>query len=281
MKKIIACLITCLFVNTLQAQDLKIPNFSSTQHINQEFGLGTIDVTYGRPDLKGRKIFNNIEPYGVVWRTGANSATVIRLSDTVTFEGNKVPPGEYSLFTIPGAKEWTIIINKVSKQWGAYSYDKKQDVVRFKVKPYRISPKVETFTIQFAGVNVDQGQLQLLWEHTAVSIKIKADISANVIANIDELMKGENKPYYVAAVWYYYHDLDMNKALAWMNEVEKQQPDAYNVKYWKGRILLKMGNKKAAIAAAKIGLEIAEKDENAEYIRMNTDVLREAGYQVK
>lgn len=281
MKRNIVCIIICLFTSVLQAQDLKIPNFSSTQHIEQEFGLGTIDITYGRPDLKGRKIFNNIEPYGVVWRTGANSATVIKFSDTVSLEGNKILPGEYSLFTIPGPKEWTVIINKVAKQWGAYSYDKKQDLVRFKVKTFRISPKEETFTIQFAKVNIDQGELQLLWEHTGIAIKLKADITARVIANIDEMMKGENKPYYVAAVWYYYHDLDMNKALTWMNEVEKQQPDAYNVKYWKGRILLKMGNKKAAIAAAKIGLEIAERDENAEYIRMNKDVLREAGYTIQ
>ncbi|MES2808514.1 MAG: DUF2911 domain-containing protein [Bacteroidota bacterium] len=281
MKKIIACLIICLFVNALQAQDLKIPNFSSTQHINQEFGLGSIDITYGRPNLKGRKIFNNIEPFGVVWRTGANSATIIKLSDTVLLEGNKVLPGEYALFTIPGSNEWTVIINKVAKQWGAYSYDEKQDVVRFKVKPYRISPKLETFTIEFADLNIDKGTLKLMWEHTGISIRIKADINARVIANINEMMKGENKPYYVAAVWYYYHDQDMNKALAWMNEVEKQQPDAYNVKYWKARILLKMGNKKAAIAAASIGLEIAQRDENAEYIRMNKEVLREAGYAIK
>jgi tetratricopeptide (TPR) repeat protein len=281
MRRIIACLFACLSVNALQAQDLKIPNFSSTQHIEQEFGLGRIDITYGRPNLKSRKIFNNIEPYGVVWRTGANSATVIKFTDTVSVEGNNVLPGEYALFTIPGANEWTVIINKVARQWGAYSYDKKQDLLRFKVKPYRIAPKLETFTIEFADLNVDQGTLKLSWEHTGISIKLKANINARVIANIEQLMKGDNKPYYVAAVWYYYHDLDMNQALAWMLEVEKQQPDAYNVKYWKGRILLKMGNKKGAIAAAKIGLEIAERDENDEYIRMNKNVLREAGYPIK
>jgi hypothetical protein len=281
MKRIATSLIICLFATALQAQDLKIPNFSSTQHIDQEFGLGNISVTYGRPNLKGRKMFNGIEPFGLVWRTGANSATIIKFTDTVSLEGNKVLPGEYALFTIPGASEWTVIVNKVAKQWGAYSYDQKQDLVRFKVKPYRISPKLETFTIEFADVNIDQGTLKLMWEHTGVSIKLKADVNARVIANIDELMKGEDKPYYVAAVWYYYHDLDMNKALAWMNEVEKKQPDAYNVKYWKGRILLKMGNKKAAITSAKIGLEIAEKDQNVEYIRMNKEVLRDAGYAIK
>lgn len=275
MKTILSCFVICLSVITLKAQ---IPNFSSTQHIDQEFGLGTISLTYGRPDVKGRKIFGGTEPYGVVWRTGANAATIIKFTDEVTIEGHKIKPGEYSLFTIPGATEWTVIINKVAKQWGAYSYDPKQDLLRFKVKPYRLPITLETFTIQFTDVHIDTGILQLLWERTGIAIHLKADVDDRVIANIDRMMKGKDKPYYLAAVWYYNHNLDMTKALAWMTEQEKAQPDAYNVKYWKARILLKMGDKKDAINAAKVGLYIAEKDENAEYIRMNKEVLRDAGY---
>ncbi len=275
MKTILTCFVICLSVLTLQAQ---IPNFSSTQHIDQEFGLGTISITYGRPDVKGRKIFNGTEPYGVVWRTGANAATIIKFTDEVSIEGHKIKPGEYSLFTIPGATEWTVIINKVAKQWGAYSYDQKQDVLRFKVRPYRLPITLETLTIQFTDVHIDTGILQILWERTGIAIHLKADVDNRVIANIDRMMKGKDKPYYLAAVWYYNHNLDMKKALAWMTEQEKAQPDAYNVKYWKARILLKMGDKKGAVDAAKIGLYIAEKDENAEYIRMNKEVLRDAGY---
>ena len=274
MKKILSCAIICLLAITAKAQ---IPNFSSTQHIDQEFGLGTISITYGRPNVKGRKIFNGTEPYGVVWRTGANSATIIKLTDTVTIEGHKVLPGEYALFAIPDANEWTVIINKTAKQWGAYSYDAKQDLYRFKVKPYKLPSRLETLTIQFADVSIDTGILQILWENVGLSLHLKADINNRVIANINQMMKGEKKPYYLAAIWYYNHNLDMHKALIWMMEVEKVQPDAYNVKYWKGRIQLKLGDKKAAIASAKEGLAIAEKDENAEYVRMNKEVLRDAG----
>jgi hypothetical protein len=274
MKKTLTFIAIWLATFTVKAQ---IPNFSSTQHIDQEFGLGTISITYGRPNLKGRKIFNNIEPFGQVWRTGANSATILKLTDTVTMEGHRVLPGEYALFTIPGATEWTVIINKTAKQWGAYSYDQKQDVLRFKVKPYKLAAPLETLTIQFADVNVDRGILQILWENTGIAIHLKADINARVIANINKMMKGKDKPYYVAAVWYYNHNLDMKKALVWMNEMEKVQPDAYNVKHWMGRILLKLGDKKGAIASAKMGLAIAEKDGNSEYIRMNKEVLRDAG----
>ncbi|MBC7400515.1 MAG: DUF2911 domain-containing protein [Mucilaginibacter sp.] len=275
MKTLLSCFALCLSVLTLKAQ---IPNFSSTQHIDQEFGLGTISITYGRPDVKGRKIFNGTEPFGVVWRTGANAATIIKFTDEVSIEGHTIKPGEYSLFTIPGATEWTVIINKVAKQWGAYSYDQKQDVVRFKVRPYRLPITLETLTMQFTDVHIDTGILQILWERTGIALHLKADVDNRVIANINRMMKGKDKPYYLAAVWYYNHNLDMTKALAWMMEQEKAQPDAYNVKYWKARIQLKMGNKKSAIFSAKEGLAIAEKDENAEYIRMNKEVLRDAGY---
>jgi hypothetical protein len=275
MKTVLTCFVICLSVITLKAQ---IPNFSSTQHIDQEFGLGTVSITYGRPDVKGRKIFNGTEPYGVVWRTGANAATIIKFTDEVSIEGHIIKPGEYSLFTIPGATEWTVIINKVAKQWGAYSYDQKQDVVRFKVRPYRLPITLETLTIQFTDVHIDTGILQILWERTGIALHLKADVDNRVIANIDRMMKGKDKPYYLAAVWYYNHNLDMTKALAWMMEQEKAQPDAYNVKYWKAKIQLKMGNKKGAVISAKEGLTIAEKDENAEYIRMNKEVLRDAGY---
>src|SRR5580693_7461225 len=92
------------------------PQPSSSEMITQGFGLGTITLTYSRPNTKGRKIFGYVEPYDKVWRTGANSATVIKFTDDVSIEGHKVPPGEYGLFSIPGEKQWTIILSKKPKQ---------------------------------------------------------------------------------------------------------------------------------------------------------------------
>src|SRR6202161_2756796 len=91
------------------------PQPSSSETITQGFGLGTITLSFSRPNTKGRKIFGYVEPYDKVWRTGANSATIITFSDDVTLEGNKVPAGEYGLFTIPGENQWTIILRKKSK----------------------------------------------------------------------------------------------------------------------------------------------------------------------
>src|ERR1700748_2803572 len=94
--------LSMLTITVAKAQDFQVPQPSPKQTIIQGFGLGNITVTYSRPSTKGRKIFPQMEGYGIVWRTGANNATTIKFSDDVTMEGHAVPAGEYSLFTIPG-----------------------------------------------------------------------------------------------------------------------------------------------------------------------------------
>src|ERR1700712_2436796 len=156
MKKSFFCLVAFISFSYYHADaqelKLKIPATSSGQRIEQDFGLGVISIKYYRPNTKGRKIFNGMEPYGIVWRTGANNATVVTLTDTIRVEGHTLAPGTYSLFNIPGAVEWTIILNKNTNQWGAYSYDEKQDLLRLKVKPTKLDNTIETLTIQFADV---------------------------------------------------------------------------------------------------------------------------------
>jgi hypothetical protein len=258
------------------AQDLKIPQPSTLQKIEQDFGLGTISIAYSRPNTKGRKVFDGMEPYGIVWRTGANAATVIKFSDTVTMAGHQVLPGTYGLFSIPGKDEWTIILNKVAKQWGAYSYDAKQDVMRFTVKPLKLNKPVETFTMEFSDTSPEHADLHLLWENTDVIIPFITDVDARVMGNIEQAMKTDKKPYYFAAIYYYNHNKDMGRALDWINEADNASPDAYNMKYWKARIQLKKGDKPGAIATATEGLKLAEKEPNPEYIRLNKEVLAEA-----
>jgi hypothetical protein len=269
----LALIITC---NDIHAQNLKIPQPSTLQTIQQDFGLGQISITYSRPNVKGRKIFGETEPYGIVWRTGANAATKIKFTDTIMVEKLRVLPGEYALFTIPEPGEWTVILNQTVQQWGAYSYDSTKDILRLKVKPGKLDKKMETFTIQFANAFIDHCDLQLLWENTVVSLRLETDVDGRVMANIDELMNGDKKPYYFAAIYYYNHDKDMNKALSWINESDKNSPDAYNIKYWKARIQLKMGDKAGAIESANQGLKLAMAEPNAEYIRLNKEVLAEA-----
>lgn len=279
MKRIYTLIMVLLVAGSaasVQAQGLKMPQASSSQTIIQEFGLGKVTLTYSRPNTKGRKIFGSLEPYGKVWRTGANSATVITFTDEVSIEGNKVPAGEYALFTIPEANEWTIILNKTSKQWGAYTYKQADDVLRFKVKAAKTPAPVETFTMQFANVKPTTADLDLMWERTAITIHLTTEVDSRIMAGIDAAMQGEKKPYFAAAQYYYENNKDLDKALIWMNEAEKTDPKAVYYKYWKARIQLKKGDKAGAIATAQEGVRLAKEEKNEEYVRLNESVIKQA-----
>lgn len=258
------------------AQSARIPEASPTQTIIQDFGLGKITITYSRPSVKGRVIFGGINPWGQVWRTGANSATTITFSENVFMEGHAVPAGTYSLFTIPDHNEWTIILNKVAKQWGAYSYKQSEDFLRFTEVPTQLQEKRESFTIQFANVTAQSNDLDLVWDHTRVVIHMHTDDDAQIMANIDELMKTAPKANYFNAIQYYYeNNKDMNKALAWALDAEKTDPGAW-YQLWEARIRLRMGDKPAAIAAAQKGIKMAQDNKDDEYVRLNQAVIDQA-----
>jgi hypothetical protein len=270
-------LILALGYNTaLKAQGIKMPQASSGQTLIQEFGLGKITVKYSRPNTKGRKIFGALEPYGAVWRTGANNATVITFTDDITFEGHPVPAGEYALFTIPAKGDWTVILNKNTKQWGAYEYKEDDDFLRVKVKHVTIKDKVESFKIDVADVYPTKAVLTLAWEHTLISINLTTDIDTKVMANIEQAMKGEKKPYFQAAQYYFENGKDLNKALEWMNAAEQADPKGPWIRLWKGRVQLKMGDKQGAATSAEAGIKLATEAKNQEYIRLNTALLADA-----
>ena len=117
------------------APQLEFPQVSPAETLKQRVGLTDIEVVYSRPSSRGRVMLGGNNPYGVVWRTGANNATRISFSTPVTLQGSHLDAGAYELFTIPGKDEWTVILQKASSQWGAYSYDQKNDVLRVTAKP--------------------------------------------------------------------------------------------------------------------------------------------------
>ncbi|MNK61793.1 hypothetical protein D3C87_809590 [compost metagenome] len=275
--KSVALLIVLLGLAGLtNAQGLKIPQPSSGQTITQDFGLGKITLTYSRPNVKGRKIFGGMEPLGVVWRTGANAATRIKFTEDVKIEGKDLAAGEYGLFSVPGEKEWTIIFNKTGNQWGAYEYKESDDVLRVTVPTKALKEKVETLTMQFSDVTETAAKLNLMWEKSAFTVNMTTAIDEKVMANIAEAMKGEKKPYFAAAQYYYQNGKDLKTALEWMTEAEKSDPKAPWFKLWKGRIQLKMGDKAGATASAQQGIEAAKAQKIDEYIRLNTELLGQA-----
>jgi hypothetical protein len=144
---------------------------SPNASVSQTIGTTEVTITYGRPKVKGRTIFGDLVPYDTVWRTGANEATTISFSDDVMIDGEPVEAGTYSLFTVPGEDEWTVILNSVAQQWGAYDYDESEDVLRLSTTPGS-APMQEMLTFRFEDVNDGTGTCVMHWAETRVDFTI-------------------------------------------------------------------------------------------------------------
>lgn len=257
-----------------QAPKVDFPAASPACTLKQRVGLTDIEIVYSRPGVKGRKIFGSLVPYGEVWRTGANSATKFTVSTPVKINGAEIPAGTYGLFTIPGEDEWTIIINKVSGQWGAYKYDAKDDVVRVTAKPAKLSMHIESFLIDINGITDDSATMYLAWDDVAVPVKIERDLTGTILPQIEAVMASDekNKPYFQSAMFYYDHGQDLKKAHEWVDAAIKQR-EAHYIVHLKAKILAKLGDKEGAIAAANRSKELAVKAKDTGYVKMNDDLI--------
>jgi hypothetical protein len=142
-------------------------------HDRKEGEKAIIRVIYSRPKKNGRDIAGKLIPYGEVWRTGANEATEIKFYKDIEFGGKKVKAGTYSLFSIPGEKEWTIILNTDLDYWGSYSYNPKNDVIRVPAAASKLNNAVEYFSIQFEGKGENQAVMKLAWDQTVAEVPFK------------------------------------------------------------------------------------------------------------
>jgi hypothetical protein len=277
MKKIILlCMGLISMAGIAKSQTLRLPAASTTQSVQQDFGLSSIKLTYSRPNVKGRKIFGTLIPFGQVWRTGANAPSKLTFADDVMLEGKLVPAGEYALYSIPGKDEWTIILSKNTKLWGAMGYQETDDLVRVEVKPVALNTPVESFSISFERVIANSCELQLIWDKTVVPVKITTDIDAKIMAGIDAAMQGASKPFYQAATYYFDTNKDLNKAYEWIQEATSVNPKAYWMEHLKAKIQLKMGLKAEAIETAKRSSTLAEAEKNQDYVVLNQQLIAEA-----
>jgi Protein of unknown function (DUF2911) len=275
MKKLFIATLAFTAVATVNAQ-FKLPAASPKQKVMQEFGAGSVEVTYCRPSMKGRKIFGSLEKYGEVWRTGANEATNIKFSEQVMIGDQKVDSGTYALFTIPNEKEWTIIINKGANGWGAYDYKKDEDVIRFNVKPNMVKSPIELFTIEFVNIKKDALDMRIAWENTEILVPIKMDVSGILKSKLDVAMQGEKKPYVAAAQYYGEYANDSKMALQMYDKgIEANPEGAHRVMYYKIRFLDQMGNKAEAKATAEKALSMAQNAKDKDYEEAIGDLLKE------
>ena len=279
---LIALVCGLMFVSKSPAQTPKVdfPAASPACTLKQRVGLTDIEINYSRPGVKGRAIFGGIVPYGQVWRTGANQATKISFSTDVKLNGEDVPAGSYALFTIPGEDEWTVILSKNADQFGAFQYDAKDDLVRFKVVPIKLAETIDTFTIEFNRIRDDSAELNLIWDKTVVPLQIQIELTSKLVPQIEAAMAAPGKKsdgfYFQAATFYYNHDQDLNKALTWVNAGLADQPNiAFEILHLKAQILARQGDKAGAIAAAKLSSDLSVKAEGPDnsFVKMNQDLI--------
>jgi hypothetical protein len=272
LKKLFFGAACVLALQASNAQTIKTPAPSPTQTIRQDVGISSVELVYSRPAIKGRKIFGDLVPFGKVWRTGANSATRLKFADDVTIGGKALKAGEYALFTIPGADQWEIIINKGSANWGT-DYKETDDILRFTVKPMKLESTIESFTMQFANVKSTGADLQIMWDKTGVAIPIAFDVDAKVMAQINNVMNKDNRPYFQAGMYYLDNGKDLNQALSWFDKAVEQNPTAYWIHHQRANALAKLGKKTEAVAAAEKSMTLAREQKNEDYVRLNEKLL--------
>ena len=170
MKRILSFVLLASFLTSgisACGQDTKEPA-SPPAKATGKAGNATITIDYSAPSVKGRKVFGELVPYGKVWRTGANNATVFEIDSDVKIEGQALPKGKYGFFAIPNETEWILIFNKTWNQWGSFRYKQEEDVLRVKVKPGKTASLTEKLVY-----TVNNGVVTLAWENTEVSFKVQ------------------------------------------------------------------------------------------------------------
>jgi len=263
-----ASLAVCLVAGNIFAADEKVEFPSASQHavVKQRVGLTDVEVDYSRPNKNNRKIFGGLVPFDKPWRTGANQPTKIKTSAPIKLGGKEVPAGEYVLYTIPGANEWTIVLSKNLKPQTVADHKPQDEAARVTAKTVTLGSPAETFTIGFEDLRADSATLYLEWDTTRVPVKLGTNDVEKVSQGIDAAVKSGKQQeagfYYSAASFYLDQNKDLPQALKWVDQAIEKNPKAYFMHYKKGQILAKMGNRKEAIAAAEKSIEILQVEPN-------------------
>ena len=186
MKKITS--IVCLLCGLWSfGQNFSYPMASPRQVITQQFSVSQITVDYGRPSVRGRKIFGELVPYGKIWRLGANQATSITFYQPVKFGGLPVKKGDYAIFVTPEAHQWTVVLNYDSNAWGAYSYDPNENAIEFTVPVPQTKELQESLEFSFEAISNDKVNLVIRWEYLKVEIPIEVDKKETIDKIVEQL----------------------------------------------------------------------------------------------
>lgn len=245
-----------MFASSAFAQ-LQLPQPSPTASVSQTVGLTTITIDYSSPGVKERKVFGGLVPYNEVWRTGANSATTITFSNDVTIGGTKVPKGKYSILSVPGAAEFTFIINKdIAVSVG--SYKKEDDVVRVTAKPVSCEFR-ERMAFMFSNFSDQKTSVDLEWERTRVSFEVNVDTDNQAMSNIDRELGRSWRTYNAAARYLLDNKKELETALRYAEQSISLKEEWFNT-WTKAQIMNAMSRQADAYRFALKAKEIGDKN---------------------
>src|SRR5690625_122638 len=265
MRKIIFSLFILggLYINPLSAQEFKMPAPSPTVSINQDFSTSFIKLEYSRPAVKERKVFGELIPFGEVWRTGANATCKVTFGEEVEVAGKMVKLGTYTLYSIPGEKEWKIILNTELKNWGADGYDEKKNVLVADLPVIRLKENQESFSLFIENMTDNSADLVLSWADVRIEIPVKADNHERIMKHLETAMRGENPPYMRAASYYLSKGERLEEALKYIEMAIRENPEAYYMYWTRARIYEKLGRNDEALKSAQLSAEMAKKTSEA------------------
>ena len=273
MRKSLLVLLTAIVATSAFAQQVRAPRPSPKASLTQTVGTTDITVNYSRPGVKGRTIWGGLVPYDKVWRTGANEATVITFSEDVTVGGQKLAKGTYSLHTIPGRDQWTVIFNSVADQWGSYSYDPAKDAARVQVKPVKADFR-EWLTFEIPTMTTDTADLTIRWENVAVPVTINTDSTARTLAAFKRALSPTWQTPFQAANFAFENKAATREEInAWLDQSLKINENLANL-WLKARLLRDEGKTADAIRTAEMAISKAseaQKDFAAEVKRQSDE----------
>jgi tetratricopeptide (TPR) repeat protein len=259
----LALFLTTASLSFAQSADVSTPRESQAAKVSQRIGLTDIEVSYHRPGVKGRKIWDGLVPYDsgkpFPWRGGANENTTISFSTDVKIEGKPLAAGIYGLHIIPAADQWIFIFSKNSWSWGSFTYDEKEDALRVTVKP-EATEFTEYLRYQFDDPNPEDTKLTLYWEKIKAGFKINVDVKRTVVENIHKQLQSEWRftwsGYNSAAMYCVDNNVNLDEALTWADRSIQGEARFENLDT-KAQILTKLGRTKEADSTKQLAFDKA------------------------
>jgi hypothetical protein len=243
-----------------QSLVLDLPRPSQRAQISQRVGITDITISYHRPLVNNRKVWDALVPYGKVWRAGANENTTITFSDPVTIEGKALDRGTYGLHMIPTADQWTIIFSKNSTSWGAFTYNESEDALRVNVKP-QSADMHDALTYDFDQLKPDSAVVVMQWEKVAVPFKVGVDVHQVVEASLKKQLRNLSQYTWMswddAANYLLAEKVALDDALKYTDKSIETE-DRYDNEMTRSQVLAALNRKEDAAAAEKKALAMAK-----------------------